>query len=237
MGYAPHTLLTFGGSVGSGADAEIWQCGVRIGMFGGGNYGQLLDLTAYAAAIAGGLKSVWTAPAGFTTGAGWPASWARLEWFKCANIGANGLYSGSTDASGGVNPVTTTVGTPNTGPGTSSAPGFLTLAVSFHTLAPTKYARHGRIYAPLAVGTFTAGGSRVAAGAQTNALSWGQQLLTAISKPANVGLNTGAIRPLVASGHAGELFPITEVRIGDVVDVQRRRKSALRENYAKGAWS
>lgn len=237
MAYTPHTLLTFGGTMGSGGDAETWQAGIRLGMAGGAPFSPLADLTGYASSITGGLTAAWhTAGGASAAQEGFPASWAPMTWFKVANIGADGKYSGATDTHGGPNPVITTFAN-QTGVSTvGGAPPFCTLAVSFHTDAPTKYARHGRIYAPLTV-VVASGSSRASNTAVSNAAAWGGVLLTAIAKPVSTGANTGAIRPVVASRHGGEIFQITQIRVGNVIDVQRRRKKSLREAYTLAPWS
>jgi hypothetical protein len=133
--------------------------------------------------------------------------------------------------------ITAVTGT-NTGVSGVGVPlNFLTLAASWHTAAPTKWGRHGRIYPPLTLTQASTGSSRITAATATGVVNWAKLLLTAIAKPPNTGANFNAVRPVVASNHAGEIFEINEVRCGDVVDVQRRRKSALMENYTKSPWS
>jgi hypothetical protein len=235
MAYSPHSLLTFGGTMGSGADAEIWQCGVRVAQKdSGGAFHQLADLAGYATSINNGLVGVMQS--GSSTTLGSVANYARLAWCKVANIRADGKYDGLLDATGGSNPGT---GAPTaTGVSTQgSLPWFTTVAVSFRTNSPSKWGRHGRIYMPIAAAAGTGGSPRLAAGTVTQVVNIGKLLLTNISKPAGTGNNVNPIRPIVASNHAGELYEIVEVRVGDVIDVQRRRKDKLREAYTISAWS
>lgn len=235
--YTPHTLLTFGGALNEGTDVEQWQCGIRVGMFGGSTSDlRLNDLTAYLNSIHGGLQTAWWAATQSSVQGG-PASFARIDWLKAANIGADGKYAGATDTAGGPNPAQylTTLGAGYSNAG--NLPGFVTLAVSFHTAAATKYARHGRVYLPLALAAQASGSARVPSGTQTNAANLGAAILTAIAKPvSSPANNTGAIRPIIASRH-GEVAQINEIRVGDVLDVQRRRKKKLKESYLKQSWS
>lgn len=236
MPYTPHALLTVFGHMGSGADAENWQFGIRVAQNDAGGARPLDDLTAYGQAISAGIISAWSSWSG--TAAGNPAHWAGLDGWKVANIGANGKYLGSTDSHGGPNPYVSPAQGGGLGPGTDiSVPWFLTLAVSFHSAAATKYARHGRIYAPLALSVGSTGSPRVSGTVQNAAVTWAKALLTNIAKPTGTGANTHPIRPVLASSHAGEVLEINEVRVGDVIDVQRRRKRQMRENYVKSAWS
>lgn len=234
--FTPHSLLTVYGHMGSGADSEAFQFGIRIAeKQADGTFVPLSDLAVYGPAINGGLTSAWN---GGSTAAGVPATWAKLDGYKIANIGADGKYLGAKDATGNTNPWVSGSFNGLAGTGVSSMPWFCALAVSFHTASPTKYAKHGRIYAPLAIGALTGGDPRLDSTTVATALNWGKALLTNISKPAG-GATTGStnpVRPVVASRH-GAIFEINEVRVGDVIDVQRRRKRQMRENYQKSAWS
>lgn len=99
-------------------------------------------------------------------------------------------------------------------------------------------ASNGRIYPPISL-TVTAGSPRVGASMQNSARDAGKALLSAINQPTG---GTFAIAPCVVSRGAngglgaGALELITSVRVGNVVDVQRRRKNALKESYVSANW-
>lgn len=233
MAYTPHSLLTFGGSVNSGSDAEIWQCGIRLATFADTSAPSaealpLVDLTGYLNSITGGMSS-W-----FSTTANGLRKDCTLSWLKVANIGADGKYSGSTDQHGGPNPALYSYATPVTGgaPGTGavSHPPILTVCLTFRTAIARGKGAHGRIYPPFSLAL---GNNTRISNAATFASS-GALLLTSISKPGQT--NNANVYPVVASS-GGPINKINAVWVGDVVDVQRRRKDALIENYTKLAWS
>lgn len=242
----PYVMVTFGGSQGSGADAEIWQCGVKMGFIdsaGAAQGGNLDDLTGYLTSITGGLQT-W-----FSSAANWIRNDFHLSFIKVANIaggalqkgGPGGIYNGSHDTHGGPNPATASMnflgGATNT---TVWPPPFCALAITWRSsLAPKgKAGSHGRIYLPMAFGTNT---NRVGNTDVTNALTAGKALLTLLSKTPVVPTSgpaggTSTLKPCLF-GRDGSSYLVDQVSVGNVVDVQRRRKSALHEVYTTNSWS
>lgn len=218
--YHPHTLVAFGGILNAAApDKEIWQCGVRVVSGGGGNT-SLADPAGYMAAVTP-LLSSWFIDPGPSGGSF--ADTAVLSWLKVNNIGANGHYSDP----GAVNIVDYPGGRPGAGSNVAgSAADILCMAISWGTAKAVRkgsYASHGRIYPPNYYGL---AGSRMRNGANIAWAARGKALLELLAvAPFNAV-------PVVCSPHAGEFEPITHVRVGDVIDVQRRRKSALKETYS-----
>lgn len=220
----PHTLVTFGGKLNTAvADQEIWQCGVRV--MKAGAAAPLDDHDAYLAHINVNLASWFTSADNWT----FPTQ-ATLAWIKANPIGADGLYSDTTTHLFDYAPPVAGHGT-----GATPWPDIMCIAISWKTAKAVRkhsYATHGRIYPPN-YGSMGAndGGMRKAVGVANAWLSAGSALLGVLNGGANPCV------PIVASGHNGEYQPITGVRVGDVLDVQRRRKDALKENYSEAVYS
>lgn len=84
----------------------------------------------------------------------------------------------------------------------------------------------GRMYVPMLAGSIGSGLTRtdLSASTATNFAS----LLEVLGSTASGGL---ADDPAVVSAAAGAVTPVTSVRIGNVVDTQRRRRDALNETF------
>src|SRR5664279_75127 len=219
--WTPHSLFTFGGILNTAqSPAEIWQCGVRIAATGQG--GALADPDAFLTYAAQPMHD-WFNAGG--TQMAFPTT-ARLNWLEIGQIGADGKYS---DPTAHVHEY----GSGAAGFGSPSVPDFLPVAVSWKTaLAIRKhvYATHGRIYLPMYNASSASGSARIDPAFPGPIRQTALNLLNIID-----GAPQNAI-PVVASGHGGEIHPITGVRVGDVFDVQRRRKDALKEVYIEASF-
>ena len=219
VSYHPHTLVTFGGVLNwLQPDHEIWQCGVRV-MKPGNPGAPLDDHDAYLAQIVDPLAA-WFA---HDTAPAFPGS-TNLGWVKANPIGANGKYSDDTTH-------VHDYSTPQTGGGAGNVgvPDILCVCLSWQTrkaIRRASYATHGRIYPPSYGVAAAPGAMRLTAGVAAAWAQRGADLLTLLK-----GSTVPAI-PVIASGHGGEYEHITGCRVGDVYDVQRRRKDALREVYS-----
>lgn len=218
VAFTPHTYVTFGGRLNErGTADEIWQCGIRgINPVSGGpiDEGQL---DAYADAIVGGVKA-WF---GHVESLHAPQSF--LDWIKVANIAASGHYSGSPVIRDSLN----TAG----GGDTPKLPSFCSLAISWGTGATFGKAQRGRIYPPNFSATVYAGTSHTDATATGHIQTRAHDLLDTLAQTAA----EFEFRPHVMSS-TGPHRLITTISVGDVVDVQRRRKNAAREAYTVGPW-
>jgi hypothetical protein len=222
--YHPHTLVTFGGTLNvAQPDHEIWQCGVRV-MKPGNPGAPLDDHDAYLASINAGLAT-WF---GIQDAPSIPNA-ARLEWVKANPIQADGTYSDD---------VTHLYDYPAPVPGgmqnPTVVPDILCVCLSWQTrkaIRRHQYATHGRIYPPNYGVYGQAGAMRLNAGQSAAWAARGAALLTILA-----GTTVPAI-PVIASGHGGEYEHITGCRVGDVYNVQRRRKSAVAEVYSGVAFS
>jgi len=219
--WTEHSLFTFGGVLNSAApDPEIWQCGVRVGATGAG--GHLADPDAFLAEVIAPMSAWWSSSASAT----FPAS-AKLAWLKVGQIGTNGKY---TDFVPHIHDYAPAIA----GAGSVSIPDILGVATSWVTTQAVRrgsYASHGRIYLPYyCVQPATAGGMRISSLQQGLIRDNGVALLNIIND-----VSQNAV-PIIASGHGGEVHTIVGVRVGNVIDVQRRRKDALRESYVSATF-
>lgn len=217
MSYLPHEYFVLGGTIGTGTSAEIWQCGVR-GTFG--------------ATITDAQRSAWlgstaTAMASwFSLTASQTRTDAVMTYVKCNAINALGHYANPSSSF--------TVSTVATGGTTPTVPGILTVAWTWKTALGRGPGSKGRVYMPVQVGSFIVpGADRITGGSTTTHVTAAKSFLVAL------GTARGGVTftPCVASGvGSGVLAPITTIAVGDVVDVQRRRKDALRESYSFGTY-
>lgn len=219
MAYKPHTLVAFGGVLDTAqTPGEIWQCGIRVVTTGGSGDGlPLPNPQQYADGLAP-LLSSWFGLTNHRI-----PSVARLDYVKVNNIGADGKY---------VDPVTH-IHTYSPGiPGGSVAtvPSILCCVLSWSTAHTRGPGARGRIYPPnFAAAQFTPGSSRILASDITALTLSGQDLLQAIV--GGGGASDLELMPVVASRVNATNTPITGVRVGNVWDVQRRRKDAVPEAY------
>lgn len=219
--------LTWGGSLPSSASVtgdEIWQCGVRFASLGGtgtamGGF-NAFSLADVAAAIKAyhALSTVYIAQD------------VRLEWVKAAYLRTDGKYATDPRVEG-ISPF-------QLGGGGS---GFLqplqaSVAVTLWSGETLGRANYGRFYLPTP--------------------SLPRTLYTAtmgVTNSANIATNTrnmlqtvdGEISTLqwdwelavMSSVGLGATKPVTEIKVGNVVDTQRRRRNAITESYSVAAYT
>lgn len=220
MPYQPHTLVTIGGTLAEqAADDEVWQCGIRGFADGGGpiDASKLADLALAVlrgpTGSGGGMEGIWgNADSGITTD-------AKLAWCKAANIGPDGKYT----AEPGIAQMTPVAGTK-----TSSMPSFCSVAISWSTGKTLGKAVRGRIYLPN-YGMTRSTGSTISSTTAGLFATWAVGVLQAFdtslaTDPATV------FHPFVVS-ESGVSNVITGLRVGNVIDTQRRRKDAVSEVY------
>lgn len=219
MAYQPHIYVTVGGDLLEvAANDEIWQVGLR-GFTGGGGQFNPGDLDEFAEQIAIG-------PAGTTGMAQWFANSnsyncndANLRWVKVALINAAGDYQSA--------PGIYEFGSPVAGAAGAVSPSFTCVSLGFTTGKSFGRARSGRIFPPN-YGVPRSFGAAITSTAQTALLDSALQFLSSASVEIS---GKGALVPHVVS-RSGVSNPITGVRVGNLYDVQRRRKNAVGETYA-----
>jgi len=217
VAYAAHTLVTFGGVLNTAADVpEIWQCGIRVTDTVGG--GPLADHDAYLEGIHGPLSTWYAAP----SNAGLPAT-SELSWVKANSINAAGKYA---------EPTTHVYDYPAPVAGGLAAniagvlPDILCLAVSWTSAKKRGKSHAGRIYLPnYFLPSLTPGSMRIMADWNRQ---WAAKAAALLALIANSAVHAV---PIIASP-SGPTAQITGVRVGDVIDVQRRRKDAYKESYS-----
>lgn len=218
MAYQPHTYITCGGANIEVADGdEIWQVGIRG--FSGGNVPIAQgDLPELAQKVAIGPDTTSGLARWFHDASYHHPSEVTLNWVKVANINAAGDYSGE--------PAIYQFGTPIAGQGAQVVPSFLSCSLGFTTGKSFGRARSGRIYPPN-YGTPSTYGAAITSGAQTDLVASALEFLSAVSQVLGDG---SEFMPHVVS-KSGVSNAITGVRVGNIWDVQRRRKNAVSETY------
>lgn len=227
MTFSPHTLVAFGGTVGSAPYQDVWQCGIRLVAHDyvvGGSGGPLNDPASYLGAITSPLNSWWSTPVTSTANWGTLRNDAKLSWVKVNNIAPSGKYADP------ANVHTYTYASPASGNGTPQMPPMITIAASFSTDRARGRASKGRIYLPLAPGWVST--PYIAPNDQANILAKVQALLHIFTSTSTTLDATP--RPAVCSKLDGSVGIINGIRIGNVVDTQRRRKNAFAESYSVG---
>lgn len=150
-----------------------------------------------------------------------------LIGIKLAPIATNGLYPPGENA-------VEALFTPDPGPGAGGnhwAPQ-CTMCVTTTTALPRGLAAMGRFYLPSMTGAIAASG-RAPSGLNTSIAAAAATWLTAVNAAVLGGV------AVFSKGNAavpnGALQTVTGVRVGDVIDTQRRRRRQLVEAYAAAA--
>lgn len=191
---------------------EIWSCSWNIAQNFEGPVEQPTDLTPYVTAL-----STWHQAA--DTQLSGPG---RLDMVKVNLIGTDGLYVNDDTQFVEVVP-----GVPTTNV-SLFAPAQCTVCVSLTTNKSRGLAHGGRFYPPVCLPGLGADGRITSANAQKIASS----AATLISDLNAIGPGDVSIMSNVG---AGAREPVRGVRVGRVVDTQRRRRNALPEEYVVSA--
>lgn len=225
MAYDPHTLITLGGTLAEEAlGDEIWEIGVRGFYENGVSIGPVPEagLQDLVDSIATGDAP--TAATWFEDSQSCMASSATLNYVKAANIGADGKYT--------TKAYVHAFATPVAGPVAGQVPSFMSACLSFTTdVNAGRRNRYGRVYPPNFGAGLAAGTAKVLASDVTKLVTSATELLQVLSR----GSEGFGFTPYLVSKSGGHA-KITGVRVGNVWDVQRRRKNAVREVYASAAF-
>lgn len=215
--YAPHIAVVFGGALTSEVQPEIWQCTVNV-VPASGDVADF-DCDGYLFAIQAPLQTWWEYP-GHKNG-----NTATLSFIKANPIGPSGHYLSSTDSH------FYDYSPPTAGGGAIVHPDILCSVTTWTTAKQRGPGSKGRIYLPNQWGNST--GMTISAADQANLMSTGKGLLTALQ---NTAVPAVQVVPVVASGVNATNTPINGVAAGNILDVQRRRKDALTEQYLHAEW-
>lgn len=121
-------------------------------------------------------------------------------------------------------------GLPVVGPFPATLPNQCAIVVSLRSQTAGARGR-GRFYLPC-LATSVDGNGRLPSLARSTVLARTKTLLDALSAGATADLGAGPQRIIVASGAGtGSNAGVTSIRVGDVIDTQRRRRDALVEAY------
>jgi hypothetical protein len=235
VGYPRHYYFVFGGltATATGQFNEIWQCGVRCL---GGDSGYSTDPQALADSIATPFATWWASSASQM------ATWAKLTFIKVNNINADGLYA---------DPITHEhiYTTQPTGTITTLNPAPVTCRYSWTTAASRGLASRGGIFPPVGL---TSGAWEFIDPAQMTPLVTSAKKVLELAGGGTPSDPHGGVAAVVSRGKATKTYnpdgsyttvwgtglarQVTGVRIGNVIDIQRRRKSGVPEIYTASAW-
>lgn len=218
MAYAPHYLVSFGGALDPQADGswnEVWQCGIR-GLFE-------TDIVTPDVWLAGRGTALAT---WFGTASNKMHPLSRLEWIKCNGIGPDGKYVDPT------HPHTYSV-VPTIGASADRSNNIDSSACWSWTTANLRGRAHtGRIYMPTGCNVPALGAQVMTVAGQTGMVTAAKALLTLLHTTEGDHTFTPGVFSKVDASH----LDITGVRVGRVIDVQRRRRNKITENYASSVW-
>lgn len=218
----PHYRMTATGILGDDpAGSEIWSCNISIGP-PTGTFLTQPELPAVANAMFPHWVTLFNA---ITT------TQVRLDKVRIANVGPDGKVP--RDVAGAFVQGDSTAAPARVGGGTGKVPFQVSLALSLTTAFSGPTGR-GRIFVPCPLFTVGGQGQLVTA---TVAVVAGATRTFVNSINASM-VNNGGGRVCIASGGsptkalAPGLRPVTGVRVGTVLDTQRRRRNALVETYS-----
>lgn len=209
-----HVLLTFGGGLASGA--EQWVCGIRLRNTDPIGYPDHQAINGWTNnGLQTAVSNFWQQYGGFV-----PYS-TTLTFVKANTVGTDGKYTDD-QTNEFYYP------TPIAGRSNQSVPTEVCVAVTFKTGITHGLAREGRIYLPTPTGGIGPDG-RWDNGFADTVSNQVVQLLTDIRSGANLG-PIQYLKPAVFSKvRSGAVHDITGVATGRVPDVQRSRRTKLKE--------
>lgn len=204
-----HVLITAAGKMPGG---DIWSCGLRtVRLLPDGDMLQLLADDARAA---------WNT---FVTGNYGVGSGTTLETVTARSLDAAGV---TTDVR---------VGTPSTivsGVGGNALPPQCAVVVTLQTSVPGR-SNTGRIYLPITALAVPVTG-RLAAGDAAAILAGTVTLVNSLQSAIRARSGDAQEGIAVQSFTKASAVRVRRLRVGDVVDTQRRRRNSMVENYAVG---
>lgn len=213
-----HIKLTFGGTV---AGQDIWS----------NSFSLTPSVVANAEAAFEALSPnsfVTLATNFYTVGGGSMATYNSLDYIKLALIGENGK----------------TIGEPKQydfaprlfGKYTGSVIPQSSIVISTLSAIPRGLASKGRFFPPSGFSDVSGTDGRLAPAAVTSLMTKVKTFLDAINTAGGTGVNQVKLSILSSVG-AGATQNISGFRIGNLVDVQRRRRNRLTETYVEDSLS
>jgi hypothetical protein len=210
--------LQFGGTL----RGDIWSCNVNF--VASPLLTELSDADQQAKAVtcAAAVKAWMNA-----SGGGWGV-YSLLTYTKFNRIKPDGSYysEGTTNA--------VFESTPYAPAGATAMPNNTALAVSWTTGAARGLAHSGRIFIPAPSVSLSAATGKVASGNLIPIANAAAVFINACNNDPGLGLYD-VVASVVSGVGDGATRKITGVRIGDVLDVQNRRRNAFPEVYSVNA--
>lgn len=215
----PHYYVTVGGRLGT---YDIWQCGVRYPVAGGD------DAAALQANVPNvSLSDMYDDLLPYITNTGTNtqlATFVHYDWLKVAVIDTDGQYAGdahtftSGTAHGGVN-------------GSGGHPYQVSLVATLWTGEVLGKGNYGRIYLPAPTTPIGPTGAMFAADTATIA-GWIKDALNGWAGELSTVEVPNAYPAVMGAGTPPSHKPVTHVRVGGVMDTQRRRRNQIPEIYS-----
>lgn len=227
--YAHRSLyVTFGGT---GPGVEQWQCGVKFGAYvsvGGGFADVGVDAAAAVdlAALVQPLKTMIGAADVF-----WPGD-VYASWIKAVVLDQVGEYAAEARD--------ITIAPPAAGPSSNRQAASTAWAVTLHSGSKFGHANYGRYYLPClgltrdqgSIGSTQSSVAAILARQATMLQAWQNVVSPAIvSAAGTTAADQGRLAIFSKKGN-GTTKLVTQLRMGNVADTQRRRRNALRETYS-----
>lgn len=210
---APFMKVTWGGTFDG--EEEIWTNGLNFPIGDGVEADPQVVLDATITNVAATIQAWHT---NSDTGI---SNRCRLEWIKYATIGTDGRYIG--DAAIYDYPAPVNGGSPG------SIETQRSLCLSFKTAERRGAGANGRIFVPaFRLGVATNG--RLGTSDQADFLAAGRTFILNMNTEIQPGLPGSAVSVMSNVGSGSE-HEVLRVRVGDVIDSQRRRKNKMLENY------
>lgn len=210
--------------------ADRWACRVNLAEEGwGGSPPSEADVAEFGAWAVEKYAEAWAALVNTADGTGsiFPLA-ASLDEVKLAHIGTDGTYVQDPWVKGyGI------AGRPT---GKSSvSPGQVALVCGLETEKTTGRARRGRVYLPAKDMVQESTSGLIASASMTAMLATWRTFVLAVNAVGGDIANPGTLEPVVyvlSNVGAGAREVVTGVRIGNRLDIQRRRVSAYPETYS-----
>lgn len=216
MPYSQNVIsLTFGGSLADGN--EIWSCGVHAAVPGdsAGTTTAFNDIGSDMISLRNLIQTMIANPALLVP------SGVDLEWVKVALLGPDGKY----------------VGLPHeiqaTQSGSQAGP-YIPQAAVVNTLVSSVWrgaGKYNRFYLPVSTHAFPDGWGLTTFAAAAYCDEMVEFMEDVNTYLDSVSSGTPAVLSVASATRTGSVEPILEVRIGTVIDTQRRRRNNLPENY------
>lgn len=222
MTYAPHFLLSFGGTLA--ADQEQWANNIRLGPPLGGTFGAITNPEGALDDIETDLRTLFGTP---NMGA---SSDVKVRWIKLNEIGPDGRYANQSETHAKYLEGTEVFA----GPGTPSLPPQCSVAVSWTTGRSRGPGSKGRVFVPRPSFGVDPAGRISSATVATMVTAWTTFIQNLNNWPGLDWPNSPVAVVASNVGAPGPMEQITGVRIGDVMDTQRRRRESIVETYQVG---